>query len=403
MAEQEEDQQKDVENGEDQNVDLRARLTDGKRYISSGGAGCLVWGLTFLLMGTQALAPAPPEDNAGQIEFGKFDRNRLTKLFGERPSFRRLECVLVLARAVANLTVLIYSAWRLPPRNPSIDWNLSKYCLAWLEVPVAMLFGLSTISALLRSLPPNTADRNQKLRMFSQFVYVTGRFSALSGLPYASPMKILKEVQLHHNRFLHEVALEKHQEDNCASRVSTSTEAISKMLTPWHYVKLFFRIVGFCFTSLILLVTAAIGAVLVKLSQVAFVTSRPWSQWTFYEYVQIAAFINALAGLGIDINLVGQQKVVQERYSDRIGHHVRQHREQALHNWWKDALLESLLDFHSWRFTLVVATTLSLDDCIKLKGADEAPEASGNTPTSSPLPRPEVKGKSRSYYGKDTE
>lgn len=369
----------------------------GRYYISSGGAGALVWGLICLSFSCHAGATAaePPmamnKANTGELTF---QIQQLEQVFGKMPSlFRQLEFMLVLARAAGNVGVLVLSAWRLPPRDPKVPWNLSRYCLAWFEVPVAGVLGICTIVYLFAFLC-GFGRRIDSLHNFTSFVYKAGRFSALSFLPMANPMYLLKGMQNQRRQFILQVARE-----GDLLRASTSTNDLGKKMKTWQHVILLVRSITWFFFCLVVGAFTSVGAVLVKLSQVAFVAPRPWFEWTFYEYVAIASFINALTGLGVDINLVGQQKVVLDRYSARFDRGVN---EVALHTWWKKRLLDGLLAAYSWRFTLVLATTLGLDDCIKLKRADDAPDTTA--PAASSSPPPDVQGRSRSHAPiRDTE
>ena len=54
---------------------------------------------------------------------------------------------------------------------------------------------------------------------------------------------------------------------------------------------------------------AAIGSVVVKTSQMSFVSDKSWDQWTIAEGIALASFINALSGLGLDPNVLGLVKV----------------------------------------------------------------------------------------------
>ena len=63
-----------------------------------------------------------------------------------------------------------------------------------------------------------------------------------------------------------------------------------------------------------------------KISQVSFVATKQVNEWTMLEYIQFLSFVNALTGLGEDTNILVQQKLVWERYSEDLDRDISEDR-----------------------------------------------------------------------------
>ena len=167
---------------------------NGQLYIGALSAGCIVWGILLGTMGLQCPVIALDMwSNPDPLDLGQY-KEKWEKHFSNQPTGGRIfSGCQVLLRAFANGSALIYSAWVLPPRDPSKNLNLSKYLLAWLEAPLAGLLALACIFWLLViCLVPDTSVAYVK---FAKNVRRLSRFSALSSLPYANPAVLWSQLQ----------------------------------------------------------------------------------------------------------------------------------------------------------------------------------------------------------------
>ena len=268
-----------------------------------------VWGI---LMGTMGLKiPAlflAHNTRQNDFQLGGVNEGKWKDHFNEKEPNpgRMFGAFLMLLRAVANGSLLVYSAWILPPRNPDKNLNLSKFLLAWFEAPLAFLMALSCLYSLVmiywQSEKPN------HYTAFARNVRRLGRFSAFSSLPYANPAVMLNQLKVAVNDFLQQS--EKAKELGVTNVKGDKRDLLSK-LRQLGWKNLF--VLGYVvFSQMVynaLFACAAIGSVVVKTSQMSFVSDKSWDQWTIAEGIALASFINALSGLGLDPNVLGLVKV----------------------------------------------------------------------------------------------
>ena len=180
---------------------------EGKIHLGALSAGCLVWGILMSTMGLRIpaffLSYRMKRSKEG---LGKENEARWKVHFNEKePSKGRIfGAFLILLRAVANGSLLVYSAWILPPRNPDQNLNLSKFLLAWFEAPLAFLMAVSCLFSLVMIY--RKPDEPYRYAALSRYVRGLGRFSAFSSLPYANPAVMLNQLQVAVNDFLQQSA-----------------------------------------------------------------------------------------------------------------------------------------------------------------------------------------------------
>ena len=275
-----------------------------------------VWGI---FMGTMGLNfPASflaHKTKKCDFMIGSAKEARCKVLFSRNPG-RMFGAFLILLRAVANGSLLVYSAWVLPPRNPDQNLNLSKYLLAWFEIPLAVLMAVSCLFWLVMIY--RKPDKPHQYTAFARNVRRLGRFSAFSSLPYANPAVMLSQLQVAVIQFLNAFL----QSSTQAQMLGITNvaqvrdkEDIKDLLSHMNWLNLSFLAVGLSFVVSFQMVFnalfagAAAGSVVVKTSQLSFVSEKPWDEWTFAEGIALASFINALSGLGLDPNILGLVKV----------------------------------------------------------------------------------------------
>lgn len=145
---------------------------------------------------------------------------------------------------------------------------------------------------------------------------------------------------------------------------SRSTLMLKKELNNWETFNLLLRTVVVGLAMPMVYVTAAVGAVLVKISQVSFVATKQVNEWTMLEYIQFLSFVNALTGLGEDTNILVQQKLVWERYSEDLDRDIS---EELLLGWWRTRLCDDLQREFGWFRGAIFAITLNQDDVSRLR------------------------------------
>ena len=301
---------------------------EGKLHLGALSAGCLVWGILMSTMGLKIPAFFLAYKTRRQtLDLGKENEERWRLHFNDKePNRGRMfGAFLILLRAVANGSLLVYSAWILPPRNPDQNLNLSKFLLAWFEAPLAFLMAVSCLFSLVMIYWK--PDEPQHYAMLGRSVRRLGRFSAFSSLPYANPAVMLNQLQVAVNDFLQASDQAKELGVMNVSQAKNKEERkdILKSLRKLDWWNLF--ALGYVvFSQMVynaLFACAAIGSVVVKTSQMSFVSERPWDQWTVAEGIALASFINALSGLGLDPNVLGLVKVRRDQYTGFRSSHLR--------------------------------------------------------------------------------
>ena len=366
----------------------------GDFYIGALSAGCIVWGILIGTMGLQIPATLLAWTTTQEdLPLGENEK-RWTIYFKKEPQGpRTFSGFLVLLRAVANGSTLIYSAWVLPPRDPSKNLNLSKFLLAWLEAPLACLMALACIYSLaMICLQPKESKESRHYVEFARRVRRLGRFSALSSLPYANPAALLAQLQGAVDDFFQLKMLRTKDDQDFGLNVTKArkmkkTDLLSK-LCELNWPQLFG--LGYVVFSQMVYVSlfacAAVGSVVVKTSQVSFISEKPWHDWTVAEGIQLASFINALSGLGFDPNVVGLVKVLRERYGRYA--HLKEKLEslkdvELVASWQRQVIkcAKKIEDPKKSQLSLIMcALTLDLKDCCEIMDpeyGDEDCEAFG--------------------------
>ena len=145
-----------------------------------------------------------------------------------------------------------------------------------------------------------------------------------------------------------------------SQRPPTNKEELMKHLSglSWFHLLGLGYVVFSQMVYILLFACAAIGSVVVKTSQVSFVSDKPWHDWTGAELIQLASFVNALSGLGLDPNLLGLVKVLRERYED-----TQHYKNEELVDSWQQQVMECIMEGKGPASLMICGLTLDLNDC----------------------------------------
>ncbi|CAE7571911.1 unnamed protein product [Symbiodinium sp. CCMP2456] len=164
-------------------------------------------------------------------------------------------------RAVANLLYLSYNAFKTGKTlNTQRAWNLECKIVAYGEGVFALAFFFTILTNLIR--PSKEVGVNQGRLNVRGALSALANFSILKCIPLVNPAKAM--------------------------------EVMSKLQATRYGPGFFLYAAAACYLILIML-PLALMAVLVKVSQLHFITQAV--QWTPWDYFAFAFFINALAGI----------------------------------------------------------------------------------------------------------
>ena len=347
-----------------------------EKYVGAISAGFIVLGILASTMGLQfpVLALEWLTINGETWDLGDNKKKWEHRFFKQPDQSRQIGGFLILLRAVANGSTLVYSAFILPERNPEENLNLSKYLLAWLEAPLAGLGALVCLYYLLKIFCKEEMDAGDCV-MFAKFVRRLARFSALSSLPYANPAVLWGQLQGGIDDF--HLRLQKQRDIGDEEFKENGNRVPSKDLY-WIEILGLGYVVFSQMAYIALFACAAIGSVVVKTSQVNFVSAKAWHEWTPAELIQLASFINALSGLGLDPNLIGLVKVLRERYPGEAKKFGKS-KDDELVDCWQVAVTDTFINVERAqnghnklrRSAIVVALSLDLTDCCNVMNEGE--------------------------------
>eukprot|EP00438_Fugacium_kawagutii_P011041 Skav217108 [mRNA] locus=scaffold1627:105176:105859:- [translate_table: standard] len=212
----------------------------------------------------------------------------------------------------------------LPKRDPTEVANMAKHSVAWFEFPAAILFPLVVFIHTARLCTSSHVD----LPGIVDPLQKGGSFSALRALPMANPMNAMDAIA-----------------------VAKTTKGLGFALA-----------VGLMYS---VTVPVAIMAVLVKLYQVDFATETIIDQWTLFDYLAFAAFINNLAGLRGDITSGKKQAIMATRDSKDP---------EAFLKVWEGNLATTLQEVYGTSLGLVILATVSVEDLCQLLNPSLRPQ-----------------------------
>ena len=289
-------------------------------YLDTWGIRAAVWGALFVIIaiGLVLYEHSPPFKDHG------LKQPNLPSSQGLDPSdfqevfeltWMNLVKVLVLFGKVAlNITFIGYNFYSLPRRDPDEPLNQAKHAVSWVETG---MIGFFILALFTNSLP---VCRNLSAHVFlvrKDLENLSG-FSVLQSISLANPMKVIPDLQRRY-------------------RVGGFGGALLSVAS-----MLFF----FC---------SAIASVMVKLAQVDFVTDEVYWDWSWWNFLQLAGFINNLAGLGPNMTDVRLEAVWQFLELDSRGAEP-----------WLRALFSNLVDHYGFSRGMMYALTISDVDVYKL-------------------------------------
>jgi len=249
-----------------------------RHYLDSTGVGAATWGwiviMTLLsssayffgklfsrLVLRQEVSELTEKYADRMPTFVGFEDSNIEGVFGfvsgsRHWGMRAVKVFLLFARAMTNAGAAVVNFMDLPTRAPAAPLNQAKHIIAWVEFPWIMLLLLSVLLNLVRLGNGNQAVLIPAVENLKK----ASRFSVLQSLPLAHPV----------NAFTKFLDIKDHYGQAFA----------------WSFL-----------LSLLFLVPTAVLSVLVKVSQVSFVTESIYWNWEVTDYIQLAGFINNLTAL----------------------------------------------------------------------------------------------------------
>lgn len=283
-------------------------------YLDTWGIGAAVWGaFSAIFVVHFVVYQPPPPFKDHQLKQPNVPSSR-----GLDPSdfqdvfewtWMRLVKVLALFGKLAlNITFIGYNFYSLPPRDPDETLNQAKHAVSWLETGIMGFFILLLFLALAAS----------QANEFRKGLGLLSSFSVLQSISNANPMQVMQGLQKN------------------------------------------YRVHGFggAFMSaamMLIMFPLAIASVMVKLAQVDFVTDELYWDWTWWNYLQLAGFINNLASLGPNMTNVSLEAVWQFLELDSRGADP-----------WLKALCRKLVHHYGFSRGMLYVLTISEVDVYKL-------------------------------------
>lgn len=234
-------------------------------YLNTWGIGAALWGTFFAIfaIGFVFHKPAPPfkdhELKQPNVPSSRgLDPSDFQDVF-EWTWMRLVKVLALFGQLTLNITFIGYNFYSLPTRDPDEPLNQAKHAVSWLETGMMGYYGFFLTLCFFRSLAAcNGSESALPLRRFLQRMSC---FSVLQAISNANPMKVMQGLQKNY-------------------RVHGFGGA-------FMYV-----------ARMLFVFPLAIASVMVKLAQVDFVTRDLYWDWSWWNFLQLAGFINNLASLG---------------------------------------------------------------------------------------------------------
>eukprot|EP00931_Biecheleriopsis_adriatica_P059557 TRINITY_DN35652_c0_g1_i1.p1 TRINITY_DN35652_c0_g1~~TRINITY_DN35652_c0_g1_i1.p1 ORF type:complete len:366 (+),score=34.63 TRINITY_DN35652_c0_g1_i1:88-1185(+) len=301
---------------------------EGIRYLDSYGIGAMAWGaiagigslimLSFPPQIVDTLAPVESPDVPADSGLSRETHEVVFK--DEIGAVRVLKCLGLFGRIVVNVTFIAYNFYALPTRDPKERLNQAKHIVTWVEFPMICLMAL-TVCVCTLCLCFSGNGRN--LGTAVTYLQLSSSFSVLQSIALANPMRFISTM-------------------SDTRKTMGNLGLLAKFLTT-----LFFAPV-------------AVMSLLVKISQIDFVTEELYSEWTITEWARLCAFVNNVAGL-----IPPQEAAGMEGVLEYVGN-GRQH--FALK--WKSRLAQGLCETFGTAKAFVLYATLTKTDvnrCLNTK------------------------------------
>ena len=246
-------------------------------YLDTWGIGAAVWGALFALLTMFAVLHEPPppfkEQDLKQPNLPSsrgLDPSDFQEVF-ELTWMRWFKVLALFGKVTLNITFICYNFYSLPPRDPDEPLNQAKHVVSWLETGGIGLFIVTVFINSLAVCRRNSANNGFEVRTH---LHRMSGFSVLQSISHANPMKTMQELQKTYR----------------VQGLGVALFSVAMMLF------------GFCL---------AIASVMVKLAQVDFVTHDLYWDWSWWNFLQLAGFINNIASLGPNMTDVRLEAVWQ--------------------------------------------------------------------------------------------
>jgi len=296
-------------------------------YLNTWGIGAAVWGTVWTLFAIALIfglvtgvvhKPPPPFKDHDLIlpnvpSSRGLDPSDFQDVF-EWTWMRLVKVLALFGQVTLNITFIGYNAYSLPTRDPDEPLNQAKHAVSWFETGL-IGFYILMLCVFLSKAVCNASAQAFGVRKSMQFLSI---FSVLKAISLANPMKMMQRLRKNY-------------------RVQGFGGALASA------VGLFF------------FVPSAIASVLVKLAQVDFVTRDLYWTWTWWNFLQLAGFINNLASLGPDMTTVRLAAVWQFLELDSRGADP-----------WLEALCRKLVRHYGFSRGMMYVLTISEVDIYKL-------------------------------------
>ena len=290
-------------------------------YLNTWGIGAALWGTFFAIFAIYFVfyKPAPPfkdhELKQPNVPSSRgLDPSDFQDVF-EWTWMRLVKVLALFGQVTLNITFIGYNFYSLPTRDPDEPLNQAKHAVSWVETG---LMGFFLFFTLFIFLPSAACNRSESAFQLSRFLDFLSRYSVLKAVSLANPMKVMQGLQKN------------------------------------------YRVKGFGGTLvsvafLFFMLPLAIASVMVKLAQVDFVTRDLYWDWTWWNFLQLAGFINNLASLGPKMTTVRVEAVWQFLELDSRGADP-----------WLEALCGKLVHHYGFSRGMMYVLTISEVDVYKL-------------------------------------
>lgn len=290
-------------------------------YLNTWGIGAAVWGTFFATFAISGVVhkPAPPfkdhELKQPNVPSSRgLDPSDFQDVF-EWTWMRLLKVLALFGQVTLNITFIGYNFYSLPTRDPDEPLNQAKHAVSWVETGWMGYFGIFTLCLFLSlAASHGSADALQLRRSLEAL----SRYSVLKSISSGNPTKVMQGLQKNYR----------------VKGFGGAFMSVTRMLV-------FFPL--------------AVASVMVKLAQVDFVTRDLYWDWSWWNYLQLAGFINNLASLGPNMTNVSLEAVWQFLELDSRGADP-----------WLKALCRKLVHHYGFSRGMMYVLTISEVDVYKL-------------------------------------
>lgn len=264
-------------------------LTDpssGRYYLDSAGVGAATWAWLIFVKSCCILVSVGAECDNDKVNPHNSEREKAASLSKQLASldtsgatcvlgslslrYRSAKVMLLFARALINISFIIFSFITLPKRDPNERLNMAKHIVSWVELPLIIIMCLTFCCSSVLSVLSGNAE----------VVYFTAKLLRSIG-----KVSVLMTVPL-----VHPVA------------------ALEQLMTSWN--KRGKRGIVLVVFRMIFLVPTAVLCLLVKIEQVEFVAEDFYYGWSLSDYIKLAGFINHLVAVIPDADDIKMETIL---------------------------------------------------------------------------------------------